>query len=83
VFGVSQLKIDPSFTSGSQLPQAQVTMQQQVATNLVFTYVTVLDDPNTQIVRIEWSINPQWAATANRDENGLVSVNLVYKKQFR
>ena len=83
VFGVSQLKIDPSFTSGSQLPQAQVTLQQQVATNLVFTYVTVLDDPNTQIVRIEWSINPQWAASANRDENGLFSVNLLYKKQFR
>ena len=26
VFGVSQLKIDPTFTSGSQLPQAQMTL---------------------------------------------------------
>jgi translocation and assembly module TamB len=83
VFGVSQLKIDPSFTSGSQLPQARVTLQQQVATNLVFTYVTALDNPNTQVIRIEWSMTPQWAATANRDENGLFSVNLQYKKQFR
>ncbi len=83
VFGVSQLKIDPSFTSGSQLPQARVTLQQQVATNLVFTYVTALDNPNTQVVRIEWSMTPQWSATANRDENGLFSINLLYKKQFR
>lgn len=83
VFGVSQLKIDPSFTSGSQLPQARVTLQQQVASNLLFTYVTALDDPNTQIVRIEWSMTPQWSATANRDENGVVSINLLYKKQFR
>ena len=58
VFGVSQLKIDPTFTSGSDLPQARVTLQQQVATNLVFTYVTALEDPNTQIVRIEWTFNP-------------------------
>ena len=32
VFGVSQLKIDPTFTSGSELPQARVTLQQQIAT---------------------------------------------------
>jgi translocation and assembly module TamB len=83
VFGVSQLKIDPTFTGSSQLPQARVTLQQQVATNLLFTYVTALDDPNTQIVRIEWAMNPQWSAAANRDENGSFSVSLLYKKQFR
>src|SRR5689334_4236092 len=48
VFGVSQLKIDPAFTSGSDLPQARVTLQQQVAQNITFTYVTALDDPNSQ-----------------------------------
>jgi hypothetical protein len=83
VFGVRQLKIDPSFTSGSQLPEAQVTLQQQVATNLVFTHVTVLDDPNTQIVRIEWSINSNGRRRRIATENGLFSVNLLYKKQFR
>ena len=83
VFGVSQLKIDPTFTNGSDLPQARVTLQQQVATNLTFTYVTALDDPNTQVVRIEWALNPQWSAMANRDENGMFSINFMYKKQFR
>ncbi len=83
VFGVSQLKIDPSFTSGSDLPQARVTLQQQIASNLTFTYVTALDDPNTQIVRIEWAFSPRWSALANRDENGIFSINFLYKKQFR
>lgn len=83
VFGVSQLKIDPTFTSGSDLPQARVTLQQQVANNITFTYVTALEDPNTQIVRIEWSLNRQWSAVANRDENGIFSVNFLYKRQFR
>jgi translocation and assembly module TamB len=83
VFGVSQLKIDPSFTSGSELPQARVSLQQQVATNIVFTYVTDLNDANATEVRVEWSLNPQWSAIADRDENGLFSVNLQYKKEFR
>jgi hypothetical protein len=83
VFGVSQLKIDPTFTSGSQLPQARVTLQQQVASNLVFTYIAALDNPNADVIRIEWSVNPQWSAAANRDENGLFSINLQYKKEFR
>jgi hypothetical protein len=60
-----------------------VTLQQQVASNITFTYVTALDDPNAQIVRVEWSFNPRWSAVANRDENGIVSINLFYKKQFR
>jgi translocation and assembly module TamB len=83
VFGISQLKIDPAFTSGSDLPQARVTLQQQVATNITFTYVTALDNPNSQVVRIEWAFNPKWSAVANRDENGIFSINLFYKKQFR
>jgi translocation and assembly module TamB len=83
VFGISQLKIDPAFTSGSDLPQARVTLQQQVASNLTFTYVTALEDPNAQIVRIEWAFAPRWSAVANRDENGIFSINLFYKRQFR
>src|SRR5262245_14833046 len=83
VFGISQLKIDPAFTSGSDLPQARVTLQQQVATNLTFTYITALDDPNSQIIRVEWAFAPRWSAVANRDENGIFTINLFYKKQFR
>ena len=83
VFGVSQLKIDPSFTTGSQLPQAQLTLQQQVASNLTFTYVTQLDDANSTTVQAELVLTPQWSATALRDQNGLFSINLLYKRRVR
>jgi translocation and assembly module TamB len=82
VFGVSQFKIDPTFTSGSGLPTAQLTLQQQIASNLTFTYVTALNASNTQTIRIEWALNPQWSAVAMRDQNGIFSVNLLYKKQL-
>ena len=50
---------------------------------MAFTYVTALDGPNSQILRIEWAFAPTWSAIASRDENGIFSVNLIYKKQFR
>ena len=83
VFGVTQLKIDPSFTTGSQVPTARLTFQQRITSNLTFTYTSALDDPNGQIIKIEWALNPQWAAVATRDQNGIFSVNFFYKRQFR
>ncbi len=83
VFGVSQLKIDPSFTSGSNLPTAQLALQQQISSNITFTYATRLDNPNAMLIRIEWAFNPRWSAVATRDQNGIVSVNFFYKKAFR
>jgi translocation and assembly module TamB len=82
VFGVSQLKVDPAFTTGSQVPTAQVTLQQQIANNLTFTYVTPLNSSNTQIIRVEWAFNPQWSAVAVRDQNGIFSVNFLYKRHL-
>jgi translocation and assembly module TamB len=83
VFGVSQLKIDPTFTSGSELPQAQLTLQQRVASNIMFTYVTALNNANAQTIRVEMTLNPRWSAMATRDQNGILSINLLYKRQVR
>jgi translocation and assembly module TamB len=83
VFGVSQLKIDPTFTNGSQLPQSQLTLQQRVADNITFTYVTALNAANAQTIQVEVALSPQWSATATRDYNGIFSINLLYKKQLR
>jgi translocation and assembly module TamB len=83
VFGVSQLKIDPTFASGSDVPQARFTLQQRVSSAITFTYITSINDPNGQIVRVEWAVNPQWSALATRDQNGMVSLRFLYKKQFR
>jgi translocation and assembly module TamB len=83
VFGVSQLKINPSFTSGTDIPQATLSLQQRIANNITFTYVTGVSDANAQTIRVDLTLNQQWSATAMRDDNGIVSVNLVYKRQIR
>jgi translocation and assembly module TamB len=83
VFGISQLKVDPAFQGGSEIPTARLELQQRISNNLTFTYTSALDDPNGEIVKIEWAFDPKWSAVATRDQNGIFSVNFLYKRQFR
>jgi translocation and assembly module TamB len=83
VFGVSSLKIDPNFISGSQIPSARLTLQQQISGNIMFTYVEDLSQSNSEIIKVEFALNPRWSAVAMRDENGQFGVDFYYKKRFR
>jgi translocation and assembly module TamB len=79
VFGVSQLKIDPTFAGNSGLPTARVTLQQQVTSNITFTYITDVSATNDQIIRVEWAVTPKFSAIAQRDEFGVIGVDFVYR----
>ena len=83
VFGITQLKIDPSFVSGSTIPTARLTLQQRITQNLTFTYVEDLSDPNATIVKVEWAFSQRWSAVAQRDQNGIFSIVGFYKRRFR
>ena len=52
VFGVNQLRIDPTFASGSALPQTRLSLQQQVANSITFTYTQDLSQSNSELVRV-------------------------------
>lgn len=82
VFGITQLKIDPSFTTGSQVPTARLALEQRITNNLTFTYVQAVDQPNSTIIRMEWAFSPMWSAVATRDQYGIFSLNFFYKRQF-
>jgi translocation and assembly module TamB len=83
VFGVTQLSIDPTFASGSALPQASLSLQQRVASNVTFTYTQDYSQSNSELVRVEWTISPRYSAVATRDINGIFGVDFFYKRQFR
>ena len=83
VFGVNQLKIDPTFAGNSGIPTARVTLQQQVTSNVTFTYITDVSATNNQIIRVEWAMTPHLSAIGLRDEFGVVGVDFVYKGTLR
>ncbi|HSU30777.1 MAG TPA: translocation/assembly module TamB domain-containing protein [Bryobacteraceae bacterium] len=83
VFGLSQFKVDPSFQGNGGIPTAKVTLQEQIASNVMFTYITDVSQPNSQIVRVEWSLTPRFSAVGLRDYNGVVSLEFFYNFKVR
>jgi translocation and assembly module TamB len=79
VFGLTQLKIDPSFSGSNGQPSARVTLQQKVASNITFTYITDVSQTNAQIVRVQWDLTNNLSAVVLRDYNGNVSLEMFYK----
>lgn len=83
LFGVSRLKIDPSFSGVDNNPQARLTLEQQITRDITFTYITNVARSNYQVVRVEWALNRNWSVIALREENGLVGLDFLYKKRFQ
>ncbi len=78
VFGLTQLKIDPSF-SQTNGPSARLTLQQKITSNITFTYTDDVSQPNAQIVRVQLDLSNNLSAVALRDYNSNVSVEVFYK----
>ncbi len=82
-FGVSRLKFDPNLTGVDNRPQARVTIEQQVTRNITFTYITDVQRTNQQIVRMEWSVNKEYSVLVVREDNGILGMDILYRKGFR
>jgi translocation and assembly module TamB len=83
VFGLTQFKIDPTFANGQDLPQAQLSLQQQVTSRITLTYSTPLQGGGEEAVSGQYLISREWSASATRDQFGLFSVKLLFKKQLK
>jgi translocation and assembly module TamB len=82
-FGVSHIKIDPQLNDVTIVPQARLTLEQQVSSDVTLTYIQNLSVSDQQIVRIEWDFSRKWSAVALRDENGAFSIDFQYRKRFK
>lgn len=83
LFGVTKLAINPEIVGNTNTPQATLTLQQQITKDLTFTYIQDVTQSNPEAIRIEWSINPQFSAVAQRDIYGMFDLDFYYKKRFR
>jgi translocation and assembly module TamB len=82
-FGASRVKIDPTLTGVDNIPQARLTLEQQVSKDITLTYITNLNRTQEQIVRMQWDVSRDWSAIAVRDPNGLFSVDFQFRKRFK
>lgn len=82
-FGVSRLKIDPQLVGVDNIPQARLTLEQQVSKDVTLTYITNLSRTQEQIVQVQWDLSREWSVVAIRDENGIFGIDFQYRKRFK
>ena len=69
----------PSATNVVRGPQ--VTIEQQVASNLTLTYSTSVAAATQQIIQLEYNVTRSVSIVALRDQNGVVSFDIKVRKR--
>jgi translocation and assembly module TamB len=82
-FGISRVRLDPQLTGIDNVPQARLTLEQQVSRDVTLTYITNLNRTQQQIVRLDWDITRTWSVVAVRDENGVFGLDLFFRKRLK
>src|SRR5580704_16901490 len=83
LFGVGHIKIDPQLDDITAIPQARLTLEQQVSPDVTLTYITNLARTDQQIFRLEWDLSKRWSVVALRDENGAFGIDFQFRKRFK
>jgi translocation and assembly module TamB len=81
LFGVSSIRINPSVGGPDNNPSARLTIEQQVSNNVTLTYITNLTQSAQQVIQFEYNINSEYTVQGIRDENGVVSFDLLIRKR--
>jgi translocation and assembly module TamB len=81
LFGVSSIRINPSVGGPDNNPSARLTIEQQVSSNVTLTYITNLTQSAQQVIQFEYNINSEYTVQGIRDENGVVSFDLLIRKR--
>lgn len=81
IFGASAIRINPSVGGPENDPSARLTLEQQVSNNITFTYITNLAGSAQEVIQFEYNINSEYSLQGIRDENGVVSFDLLIRKR--
>ena len=83
LFGASRVKVDPQGLAGETnvVRGPQVTVEQQLVSNVTLTYSTNVTVSNQQIIQFEYNITRNISIVALRDWNGVVSFDFKIRRR--
>ncbi len=81
LFGVSAIRINPAVGGADNNPNARLTVEQQVSSTVTITYITNLSRSAQQVLEFEYNVARDYTINATRDENGVVSFDLLIRKR--
>ena len=85
LFGASRVKIDPQGLASETavVRGPQVTVEQEVVSNLTLTYSTNVSVSNQQIIQAEYNLTRTISIVALRDWNGVVSFDFKIRRRMK
>ena len=85
LFGASRVKIDPQGLASETavVRGPQVTVEQEVVSNLTLTYSTNVSVSNQQIIQVEYNLTRTISIVALRDWNGVVSFDFKIRRRMK
>jgi translocation and assembly module TamB len=83
LFGVSSIRINPAIGGPDNNPNARLSIEQQVSQDVTLTYITNLTRSAQQVIQFEYNISRDYTVQGIRDENGVVSFDLLVRKRKR
>ena len=83
IFGSSSIRINPSVGGVENDPNARLTIEQQVSNDITLTYITNLARSAQEVIQFEYNLNSEYTLEGMRDENGVVSFDLLIRKRKR
>ncbi len=83
LFGGGNVKIDPTFVSGSGNSTARITVQQQISKNGTVQYATNVNSTAQQLIQGQYNLTPNVAIVGLRDESGVFSLQLKLHQRYR
>lgn len=82
LFGITRIKVDPNGLNTETTPTRAapaVTLEQQVSSNLTLTYSTEVSQTSQQVIQGEYNVSRNVSIVAVRDQNGVVSFDVLLR----
>jgi translocation and assembly module TamB len=83
LFGVSRIKINPEVNEPGIGTGPRVTVEQQLTPDFTVTYITNTNNSLYRVIRIEWDLSQDVSLIGMRDQNGIIGMELKFRRRFR
>jgi translocation and assembly module TamB len=83
LFGASSVKVDPNYLGAFGNSTSRITVQEQFGRIVTLTYATDVNTTSQQLLQAEVAINRHVSIVVARDESGVFSMVVKFRRNFR
>lgn len=83
LFGGGSVKIDPAFVGTLGNSSARITVQEQIAKQITFTFATNINTSAYQLIQVQYDLDHNNSIVITRDESGVFSIVYKLRRRYR